>query len=433
MNFTENEFRDYLFENYRNSISDLIIGRRDPVSWTGDDFPPLSFLLQQISEQKINKIIDGLASLTIAAKELRLERGSDTTTRIDLFGDSEANGLTIIELKKSKQTERQAYTELLAYANHFCCIFPGLSEVAINSILIAPMESRTVRDAFLQELLINNKSTAALIPKQENDIITLTVYYPKPSYYKWFENNLFDDNSLINTVIAFPLIDGWIDSDLKSDDTEIPSYSREALNTISSTISQRLESEGIHSIVYASQQWGEIAQHFPHPNRIFSIVINPFSSLRTKFVDGEAHGSSSLERLKEVQGIYNQLSEDQKEYWLDNLESSFHSLVVEIINDEFKKCFRQKDNLSIKSEISLPNWHFIKLDMLESVFTHNLDIFQSGLLRKVYMKYIDHMYNAKLDMFFYGEDLPRFSYDSLRNFLAVWEILQGLGLGDNQA
>jgi len=175
MNLTENEFRDYLFENHQDSISSLVCGRREPIEWKGDNFPPISVLLQQIVEKKINEIIDGLESLVLSARELRLEKSGVSTTRIDLLGNSECIGLAIIELKKSKQTERQAFTELLAYANHFCSIFPGLTEHAINSILIAPMETRTVRDAFVQEVLGNNKSAAALIPSDENGKIKLTV------------------------------------------------------------------------------------------------------------------------------------------------------------------------------------------------------------------------------------------------------------------
>jgi hypothetical protein len=204
MQLSENDFRDYLFENHKESLSDLIHGRRDPIAWNGEGFPPISILLQQVVERKINEIVDGLGSLILSARELRLEKAGDSTTRIYLFGNSECIGLTIIELKKSKQTERQAYTELLAYANHFCSIYPGLTETAINSVLIAPMETRTVRDAFVQEILVNNKSTAALIPSDDNGEIKLTVYYPDDSYYQWFENNLLDDRSMYTVAVAFP-------------------------------------------------------------------------------------------------------------------------------------------------------------------------------------------------------------------------------------
>ena len=156
MNLSENQLRDSLFCNYRNSIAELIQGRREPVGWSGEGFPPIRVLLQNILERRINSIIDSMSSLSLLAKELRLERTSDTTTRIDLFGHSEESGMVIIELKKSRQTERQSFTELLGYANHFCTLFPGLSEKAISSVLIAPMETRTVKDAYVQEALIGD-------------------------------------------------------------------------------------------------------------------------------------------------------------------------------------------------------------------------------------------------------------------------------------
>ncbi|PSB40072.1 hypothetical protein C7B69_00260 [filamentous cyanobacterium Phorm 46] len=432
MQFTENEFRDYLFNHHKESISELIVGRREPVSWQGDEFPPLSFLLQQITEQKINKILDGLESLVIIAQELRLEKTGDSTTRVDLFGNSETNGLTIIELKKSKQTERQAYTELLAYANHFCSIFPGITEGVINSVLIAPMESRTVRDAFAQEILANDKFAVALIPKQDEDKITLSVYYPDKSYYQWFQNNLLDDRSMLTVAISFPIIDGWIDIDQETG-RNIPDYSKVALNTISNTISYQLEAGGYHSLVYASQNWGEIAKLLPYPNTIYVVVINPFASFRSGINKQKVSGESALGRLAEIQEIYDQLDEDQREFWIKSLESNFHDFVIRTVREEFERCFRNTDQSSFQSEISIPDWYGLKTSMIDSVFTHNLDIYLSGLLRKIYMSYVDYMYNKKEDDFYYSDDLPKYSYDTLRDFLPVWEILRGLGLGKENA
>jgi hypothetical protein len=94
MAFSENEFRDFLFENHKENISSLIIGRREPVQWTEPSFPPIHFLLQQRAEKKINEVLGSLDSLVLVAKELRLERANDSTTRVDLFGNSESTGLT---------------------------------------------------------------------------------------------------------------------------------------------------------------------------------------------------------------------------------------------------------------------------------------------------------------------------------------------------
>ena len=36
------------------------------------------------------------------------------------------------------------------------------------------------------------------------------------------------------------------------------------------------------------------------------------------------------------------------------------------------------------------------------------------------------------DEIYYADDLPKFSYSTLNNFLAVWEILQGLSLREEE-
>jgi hypothetical protein len=430
MQLTENEFRDYLFDNYKTNISDLIDGRRNPVDWNDDEFPPLRYLIQVIAERKINELLDGLQSLVITAKELQLKKIGDTITRIDLFGNSEYNGMTIIELKKSKQTERQAFTELLAYANHFCSIFPGMKEISIISVLIAPMETRTVRDAFVQELVVNNKNILALIPEEDNGKITLSVYYPDESYYQWFENNLLDDQSMLTVAISFPIIKGWIDDDTSSKSKAIPNHSEVALNTISSSISTRLEAEGFHALVYASQLWGEIGQRFSYPNTIYVAAINPFASFRTAIHEDTIYGESEQGRLSEIQSIYDQIGDDEREIWLDLIESSFHDSLIRFVRQEFNLCFKNTDGSILDSEISLPAWYGLKISMINSVFTHNLDIYLTGLLRLVYMSYITHIYDKKEDNIFYHDDLPQYSYKTLREFLPVWGILRGLGVGE---
>ncbi|MDG2990091.1 hypothetical protein L3556_03955 [Candidatus Synechococcus calcipolaris G9] len=385
-------------------------------------------MLQQIVERKINEIIDGLESLVLSAKELRLKKSGDTTTRIDLFGNSEYIGLAIIELKKSGQTERQAFTELLAYANHFCSIFSGLTEHAINTILIAPMKTRTVRDAFVQEVLGNNKSSVALIPSDEEGQIKLTVYYPDESYYQWFENNLLDDRSMYTVAIAFQELDGCIDTD-KNNNQRIPDYSKEALNTISNSISHRLGFEGFHSIVYATQSWGEISQDFLYPNVIYAVFVNPFASFRNSCYEGQICGETREGRVYEIQSVYDQIDESERQFWLESLESNFHGLAIRIVKEEFDKCFLNTKKSKVKYEISLPDWYDVKTSMINSVFTHNLEIYQTGLLRKIYSNYIAYIYGVSMDEIFYSDDLPIYSYYTLRSSLPVWEILRGLGVG----
>ena len=427
INISENEFRDYLFDNYKEDFSELIVDRKEPVEWTENSFPSIQFLLQRLTEQKINRILDSIKGLILIAKELRLERNTSHPTRVDLLGNSESTGITIIELKKSEQTERQAFTELLAYSNYFCSIFSGLKESNITSILVAPMETRTVKDAYVQEFIFNSKNILGLIPHQNGDVFTLKVFYPDSSYYAPFENNILNDASMICTVLEFPLIEGWIDSDLKSDDNSPPQYTKDALNTIANSITQRLASEGFHSLVYATQKWGEITKLFQNPNAIVVAAINPFSSYRTVLYEGQVYGNSDESRLSQIQAIYDQLTDKGKEYyWIEAMESNFHDNLIRSIREQFEHCFRNKEQESIHYEFSLPNWYKFKTNFLDAVSTHNLNIYLTGLLREIYFEYVSYVYKTGIDEISDCDDLPKYGYDMLTQFLTVWETLSGL-------
>ncbi len=425
----ENAFRDYLFLNHKEDFSSLIIGRKAPVAWTDDSFPTIRFLLQRQAEQTINGIIDSLQTLVLTAKELALDRGASHPTRVDLFGGSYDSGATIIELKKSAQTERQAFTELLAYANYFCSIFPGLGEQTITSVLVANMETRTARDAYVQELVFNKKQVLALIPQEDCGKFTLEVFYPDERYYESFENNIVNDNSMACVAIAFPLIDGWINSDLATEDQTLPRYSADALNNISSSIAQKLEADGFHAIVYANQKWGSIAAMFPYPNVIFVAAINPFSSHRTSIYEGEVYGASEDGRIAQVQSIYDQLTDEGKKCnWVDAFESHFQGALIRCVRDQMELCFLSRLG-RVNYEISLPDWGGIKSSCIDSVYVHNLNAHTTGLLRQIYLEYIKHVYEKGFDEIYYADDLPGYAYKMLYPFLAVWEIIKGLGHG----
>ncbi len=429
LKISENAFRDHLFEHHKEDLTSLIVGRRDPVAWGDEDsFPPIRFLLQQKAERQISAILDQLESVVLTGKELRLERSEGHPTRVDLFGTGEDTGITIIELKKSGQTERQAFTELLAYANHFCSVFPGLTESALTVVLVAPMTTRTARDAYAQELVSNRKNVLALIPSESPDgVFSLEVYYPDDSYYQWIENNILNDHSMTCVAIEFPIIEGWIDSDLASETSgSMPQHSIDALNTVANVVAQQLEAIGFHALVYANQKWGEFT-FLENPNCLIVSAMNPFSPTRTAVSDGVIYGSSEPERLQQVQAIYDQLTEQGREYfWIDSMESDFQGRLIRAVRDQFEFCFLSR-NVKVPFQISLPSWYGIKTTFIEAVGTHNLNVYTTGLVREMFHEYVKHTYQRGVDQIYYADDLHMFAYNMLHPFLGVWEILSGLG------
>ncbi len=73
------------------------------------------------------------------------------------------------------------------------------------------------------------------------------------------------------------------------------------------------------------------------------------------------------------------------------------------------------------------------MSLIDAVCVHNLDVYRTGLLREVYLKYIEYIYIKGYDPIYYSDDLQKYSYLTFRKFMAVWEILSGLGLGEEHA
>lgn len=424
---TENEIRDLLLDHHKSDLHSLIVQTRQPLTLPPDRFPSIAQLLQHRTETKINKMIENLETLQLDGKEVRLVRDRDSTTRIDLLGSiADSGDLVIIELKKSDQTERQAFTELLGYANHFCTLFPPLSESSLQSILIAPMEGRGVRDALAQELIINDKNALAFIPKIDGTKITLEAYYPSALYYRWVENNVLDDSSMTVVTASFPLIDGWIDAGEPGGMP--PDYTQKAFKTMTGLIAQRLEAAGLHGLVYARQYWAETCPAFVNPNTLVLCVVNPFSPLRASSSDGMVSGASDQSRLDAIQAIVDQLPDN--EYWLENLHSAFMGQAIRIMQDAFQEFFIGRNGVAVRPEISVPDWWGFKTSMIEAVICHNMHIRLTGLLRTIFTDYLAHCYRTGMDEIYFSDDLPKFGYKAHDHFLAAWEILSGLSWAD---
>lgn len=427
----ENDLRDYLFEKHKKSLSVLIKTRKKPPASAQNTFPRISELLRARTEAKIDEMVERLELLALNGKEVRLVRDGDSTTRIDLLGHLEESGdLVIIELKKSDQTERQSFTELLAYANHFSTLFPSLSETSFMSVLVAPMSGRGVRDALGQELIANEKNVLGLIPEFHGDSVSLTPYYPSEQYYRWIENSIVDDRAFTTVVATFPIIDGWIYAGAPGDGSP-PDHTRKAFEIMTSLIAQKVEALGLHGFVYARQHWAEVCPALPEPNAIVLCLLNPFSTFRTDINEGQVFGQSDETRLKDLQALIDQL--DDTEFWLENLSSAFQGQAIRIMQEAFDEFFATGSGMSIRPHFHLPDWGGFKTNMVEATICHNTDIRVIGLLRTIHREYMRFCREQGVDDIFYSDDLPMFGYLDHENFLAIWEIFRGLSHNEDEA
>ena len=327
------EFRDLLFQEYRETLFDLIrLDAQKPVQEKSDTLR-IADLLKLRTEKKLNDRTKRIQELILDGKEVRLVREGDSTTRVDLLGHLEEDGdLVIIELKKSYQTERQAFNELLAYANHFCTLFPFLTESSLTSILIGPMEGSGVRDAFAQELIVNEKNIIALQPEITGDCVSLSPHYLSDLYYRWIENHLLSDEGFTVITASFSLMDGWIDVG-PPDAKEPPQYSKDAFHTITRFVAQKAEKLRLSGFVYARQRWQEIGQLFPYPNTIVLCLFNPFSLVEADVHEGKVFGRAPEARTNDLQSLINQF--EGVDGWFYGLSSSFQGQGIPVIQEVF--------------------------------------------------------------------------------------------------
>ncbi|TCB20439.1 hypothetical protein [Acinetobacter sp. ANC 5045] len=431
MKIHENSLRDIIYNKYKNNFFEQIIGVKNLDNIEIDDLYDFPKLLKKQTEDKINRLVENLLDLEFIGREIRLIKEDASTTRIDLVAMTLDSGPAIIELKKSKQTEREAFTELLAYSNYVCSLFPGASEsTSVISILIAPMETRIVQDAYFQELMLNNKNIIALIPEanESETEFKFKVYYPHNNFYVTFSNSMFHDDSIRVSAFAFQLVEGWIDT-YEGENGE-NSYVKDAFNSISSNIALELESHGYHAFVYGSQRWKEHHSIFPLPNVIYVVTLNPFIN------DIYGQHSWSEERESRLYSFIEQLDNKQVNIF-DDIESTnteffekshigFDSRLWDILNKAIDNSFLSRHKHVSKEGGSL-SWSQYKRDMVESVFFHHFDIYQTGIFRKTILEYIQQMYKQGEDSEFYSDDLPMFAYDSYRKFFFNWLIIEGLG------
>ncbi|RSO00927.1 hypothetical protein [Acinetobacter pittii] len=423
MKIHENALRDILYNDYKNTFHKRVVGLKANNEIKIDDLYNFPDLLKKQTEEKINTLVESLNNFEFIGREIRLKKENASTTRIDLVGMTIDQGPVIVELKKSTQTEREAFTELLAYSNYFCSLFPGASEsTSVISILIAPMETRIVQDAYFQELILNNKNIIALIPEGNEDEseFKFKIYYPNDNFYVTFSNSMFHDDSIRVAALAFELVGGWIDPYEGKEGENY--YVKEAFDAISSNIALELESHGYHAFVYGSQRWKEHHQIFQYPNFIYVVAVNPFAN----DIYGSYQGSE--ERELRLNNFVNQLdhSTKLKRGFIEGSDRGFDKRIQQIISNTFEKSFLSRHKI-VNKKYGKILWSEYKHNMIASVCFHHFDIYQTGIFRKTILEYIQQMYGQREDSEYYRDDFPMFAYDAYRKFLFNWLVIEGLG------
>ncbi|PMO05156.1 hypothetical protein BCT19_11790 [Vibrio splendidus] len=394
MKFSEKEIQNYIWNNRDNFLSFLDeLEDLNEVSFQDDlsDLNAQSLIRNRIN-QKLSKLHTKLFELDLIGCEVPLEQKSNSTIRADFLatfpGDT---GLAIVELKKSSQTERQAFTELLAYSNHLTTLFPAMSREDSVYILISPMTTRIARDAVIQSLTFDNRQIVALIPEFDNpnDITTLKLKLWKPtdSELAKFSNVAFNENNFSVCKIV------WEYNEERWDAARGENPSPELIeqfNSVASLAAQQMEEAGIHGFTYCSQTWSELVDHLPYTNSLVLVGLNPYAvggaQHLTEHYDANPedipHPLSYLPNINEL--IPKGIDSEDSEHIMPNLYSVWSSQLFRIGRRVVESATKTIDGKEGHIDQGFLDWGSYQRQALEDVYCHNFLIKPTGLLRVLY-------------------------------------------------
>ncbi|MFT9450357.1 hypothetical protein [Gluconobacter japonicus] len=329
---------------------------------------------------------------------------------LDLLGTNE-DGIFILELKINRAAERNAFTELLAYSNYISSLFPGSGEKDIFNILVAPIEAKIAKQAYLYDLLISDRNVVLYQPKFPDgsaQSLRLSLYIPDDEEFQNFANCLLSHDAMACVVASFPDIPGWIEYD-EENPSSLASHTCDTLRNITSYAAQLMEKEGLHGFCFIRKRWQEIQMALAGEKRSDLIIcaLNPFQ----------------LTGVDRTSLITDQLKKDDRSSFLETPRLGFDGRLLRIAERVINDCI--EENFPV--ELETPDWGGMVTSMIETVFTHRLGFRATGMLREAYVENLAAMrrYNASCPES--AVDVERLQIDDIISWLRAWTFMEACG------
>ena len=399
MKFSEKQIQDFIWSKREEFY--CLLGNSPAFSEVkfNDDLSDITIdaLLKNRINRKLERGYEKLESMELIGCEVPLEQASNSTIRADFLSTFPGNtGIGIVELKKSAQTERQAFTELLAYAQHLNTLFPGMTREDTVYVLISPMETRIARDAVIQTLIFDNRNIVALKPRFEDpddiESLKLDIWIPTDQELTSFSNSAFNQSHFNVCKIVWEYTEGWWDA---SEGQSLSAGQVEDLNSVSALAAQHMEEAGIHGFAYCSQTWPELANALPLTNSLVLVGLNPYAVGGNKFLqrghlDENEDVPPPQAYLPNLSQIIPGLSKNAKAvhqdfHYLEDLHSVWDSQLFRIGRDVVKAATQTSDGKAPLTDQGFMDWGTYQEQFLEDVPCNNFLVRPTGLVRQLYM------------------------------------------------
>ena len=400
MNFTEKQIQEHIWK-FRDDLHELIDEFEKPLLY---EFGVDEKSIEEVTAEKIlnNLIVNRIAdlhedvrSVFLFGNEISLGNDGETKIRADFLGKGEGRpGIYIFELKKDGQTERQAFTELLAYANQLNYKFPSHCTDDTIFVLISPIKSKTIEDAYLQSLVFDRRKVSILQPyfTDETNIETLRLkpFFPSLEDILIFSNAAFKKRNFDVAVFV------WSD-DESHWNPKPEGQNEQDMNRVASIAAQLMEAKNIHGFVYGQQTHPELKEILPYTNKLVLVGLNPY-----KIASDNYYRENSPEaKINELPYIFDMdehtnlthilkglaKHKDIHEEWnyFTNLANNWSSQLYYAAKEAVDFGTINRVGVRIHTEIAYAGyWEQYESSFIENATTFNYEIKTTGILRQLY-------------------------------------------------
>lgn len=443
---TEHQLQTFIWnnkENFQSYLEEPIFPEK--VSNENPSLLTASEILYNKFVSILEDLWENVKLINLIGCEVPLKKDLDSTIRADFLGIIEGgNGIVVVELKKSSQAERQAFTEMYAYGNHLRTIFNPMSKMDINFLLISPMNERIVRESAIQNFVFDRTKFFALIPEPtiEDGKITnlkLKPWIPSLKDFKEAFDYAFSQRNFDVFKIVWEDLPGEWNPDEKGENPD--EYIINRMNTMSSYAAQVMEARGIHGFVFCSQLHSELREPLPFTNSLILVGINPYKATKNRYLikKGFSHKEAneadidSINFLDLIPGLKNKSQKENEEHnYLSHLSMSWDNEIIAIGFDIVETLTISTERDEVTTSYGSFDWEIYQTIVLEDISCHNFDIRPTGMIRELWWEFTkaDFAYirkNGYKDHIQYSHgDFPNETIDLMNSQFHLREFIKRL-------
>lgn len=404
--FSEDAVHEYLHKTSLEPLIEDVDGAASTVSMTEDDNGHMP-LWQIVKARVVDRLFQIHATVrqgTFTGSKVKLPIDSTRPIELDLIGEHEG-GIFILELKVGRGAERNAFSELFAYSNYVAQMFAMSGPRDITNVLVANLDAKITREAYLYDLLIGNRDVIVYKPVFPDDTLEslrLRLHIPADEDFQHLTNRLLSEQSMACVVGSFDDLPGWFDN--REVDGALNQYTRENLERLSGHLAQLMEADGLHGFCYVRKHWQEVP--LSDRSSLILCAVNPF-----KIADRDLSDP-----------LLEQIDESHRDSMFEAADFAFLDRLVVIVRQALRDCLPHGHRFDCET----PAWSGMARSMIETTLTHNFGFHATGLFREAYVANLNRIYEQRAA----GEDVDDISTMKaieLGNWLRAWMFIEACG------